>query len=893
MRKLTPQKLPFVFLLLLANLIASAQKKNFAVDKKEPAWIEKITTTNQKLTNRDIQEGYYLSLYEQQNNIETQEVYTHIIREIASDNGVQNGSEISVTYDPSYQKLIFNKIVIWRNNQAIDKLNASAFKVIQNETELSRFIYSGTYNAYLILDDVRKGDRIEYACTLKGTNPVFGNSYSNTLYFEGGSKIVNLYTNLVAKKDRVLQFKNFNAVPPLKTKERGDLKVYEWQSRLTNTFKTQDFEPSWYDPLGRVQVSEYKNWKDIVDWGLQINQYDLSKAPFFNAKAKELKEKAKGNAASYLELATRFVQDEVRYMGIEMGEYSHRPNSPEKVLKQRYGDCKDKSILLINLLRANGLSAYPVYVNTYLGDKTRDILPTPGAFNHAVVLVEFEGQKIWIDPTISDQRGPIKNIYFPYSTNVLVIKPGNDKLEAVKSNAKGKLSAISTIKLADTAGKTTELDIKTVYTANYADNIRSQINSSGANELEKSFLEYYTKFYPGIAAVKNMEIIDDEKSNTVTLIEKYEIEDMWTKDDSASTKVNANFYGDMVSAELRKLAKSRNFPLALKYPVNVQQEIRVVLPEAGWNLDSSEGGIHKPYYDFSYNIKQETDTTLVLKYNYANLTEEVPASDIAQYIKDRSKIINDIVYTISWGKNGTSGDIEEQNGLMIAIGVFTLIVVAAACIFIYYRKQNFDLEEIKNALPIGGWLVLIAVGLIFSPLGLLYTIFSNGTFAQSSWNVANNLNGNGEMLFKATLIFECVVNVSTYVFSIFMLIMFFKRRRSFPNYFIFYRTFYLTITIIDVVLMALLNAKTDLNFDIPKNIASLFGQVIVSAIWITYFIRSSRVKQTFVFTYPTKDWRNALIMDLSRNINVPFLPTEGQSIQDINEQRQKEDNEGL
>lgn len=111
MRKLTPQKLPFVFLLLLANLIASAQKKNFAVDKKEPAWIEKITTTNQKLTNRDIQEGYYLSLYEQQNNIETQEVYTHIIREIASDNGVQNGSEISVTYDPSYQKLDRKSVV--------------------------------------------------------------------------------------------------------------------------------------------------------------------------------------------------------------------------------------------------------------------------------------------------------------------------------------------------------------------------------------------------------------------------------------------------------------------------------------------------------------------------------------------------------------------------------------------------------------------------------------------------------------------------------------------------------------------------------------------------------------------------------------------------------------
>jgi len=261
--------------LLLTSVISFAQNKNFSVIKTEPNWLQKIVTVDKRPANRDIQDGYYLFLYELQNNIQTQEQYQHTIREIVSDNGVQNGSEISVTYDPSYQKLTFHKITIWRNNQAIDKLNARNFKVMQNEKELSKFIYSGTYSAYMILDDVRKGDRIEFSYTIKGENPVFANKYSNTFYFEGGSQISNVYINLITKKDRVLQIKNFNTVPTLKTKDINDLTIYEWQEKQTKTFKSLDYEPSWHDPYGRIQISEFKSWKEIVDWSIQLNNYDL------------------------------------------------------------------------------------------------------------------------------------------------------------------------------------------------------------------------------------------------------------------------------------------------------------------------------------------------------------------------------------------------------------------------------------------------------------------------------------------------------------------------------------------------------------------------------------------------------------------------------------------
>src|SRR5690606_28080296 len=70
--------------------------------------------------------------------------------------------------------------------------------------------------------------------------------------------------------------------------------------------------------------------------------------------ADQLWSKANGNSTQYVKEATDFVQNEVRYMGVEVGEYSHRANKPEKVFDQRYGDCKDKSVLLSALLIYKG-----------------------------------------------------------------------------------------------------------------------------------------------------------------------------------------------------------------------------------------------------------------------------------------------------------------------------------------------------------------------------------------------------------------------------------------------------------------------------------------------------------------------------------------------------------
>jgi transglutaminase-like putative cysteine protease len=98
----------------------------------------------------------------------------------------------------------------------------------------------------------------------------------------------------------------------------------------------------------------------------------------------------------------------VRYLGIEMGLHSHKPAAPDKVIEQRYGDCKDKARLLVSLLQGMGLEAHCVLVNTDNGVRLTKALPTPTLFNHAIVRTQINARIYWRDPTRTHQSGSLE-----------------------------------------------------------------------------------------------------------------------------------------------------------------------------------------------------------------------------------------------------------------------------------------------------------------------------------------------------------------------------------------------------------------------------------------------------------------------------------------------------
>jgi hypothetical protein len=75
-------------------------------------------------TSADAKQGFDVLLSEDQFSVGDQARYTHLTYRITSALGVQNGSNVTVTYDPEYESIDFHRLRIVGDGQVMDRLDA-------------------------------------------------------------------------------------------------------------------------------------------------------------------------------------------------------------------------------------------------------------------------------------------------------------------------------------------------------------------------------------------------------------------------------------------------------------------------------------------------------------------------------------------------------------------------------------------------------------------------------------------------------------------------------------------------------------------------------------------------------------------------------------------------
>ena len=95
-----------------------------------------------------------------------------------------------------------------------------------------------------------------------------------------------------------------------------------------------------------------------------------------------------------------WVQDNIRYIAFENGIMGFKPEAAQKVLKNKYGDCKGKANLLKEMLKLAGYDARLTWIGT--SDLPYDYsLPSLAVDNHMICTVILAGKKYFLDGTES------------------------------------------------------------------------------------------------------------------------------------------------------------------------------------------------------------------------------------------------------------------------------------------------------------------------------------------------------------------------------------------------------------------------------------------------------------------------------------------------------------
>lgn len=167
----------------------------------------------------------------------------------------------------------------------------------------------------------------------------------------------------------------------------------------------QDSDVVYRDVMAKFVIAEPQEWADV---STRLGGYmtrGRDGAPEVIELARELTENADG-PAEYLDAITRFVKQDIRYVGLEHGANTHVPRRASVTLDRRYGDCKDMTVLMLDMLSAVGIEAQPVFVATQVRDTATLALPSGRFFDHVIVCGDLDGdQSFCVDAT--DPYSPV------------------------------------------------------------------------------------------------------------------------------------------------------------------------------------------------------------------------------------------------------------------------------------------------------------------------------------------------------------------------------------------------------------------------------------------------------------------------------------------------------
>lgn len=569
-----------------------------------PAWAEQPDFDALLARNRET--GAVNLYFQQEQHCPSRGRYVRNVYRLENAEAVKAGSNVEFELDPSRYRLAVHFIRVVRNGQVVSEAEEGEFRFIQPEEARHSLVFDGRYLVIHLLEDVRVGDVIDIASTTYNVDPTFpGHHFGGFLACApAGSDFVRAalhHPTEIPIYSRVqggdVEFQT------LSQPDGSTVEVLEAENEKPKKFS--GYAPSWYQQLPALMWTSYRTWGEVAKaidqlWNREIG--DGYEDPLIEECIAVLGLDPSASIQDRVDQIIRFVQDEIRYLSLSEGIYSLVPRTPGRVLAKRFGDCKDKSILLAALLQKAGVEAHPVLVSTGRQEFVIDAPPSPGAFDHAIVRIQLGDQTRWVDPTMTGQGGNFDSRQsFPFGRGLVIGDEPGELTEILAGD-----SAATEMKVEEDIyleGGKLRIELVTTASGTEADAMRMQRARSGSEQFEEGLREFTARFYQNAAISKPMEWRDDLQKNVIRSVEHYTADAV--TEDSPIPEMGKHYPITPVVVGTRILVLEKgdfpDTPVALPYPMNLVHKIRFHHSLHGVKWNPTRESIQGPGFRYEFN----------------------------------------------------------------------------------------------------------------------------------------------------------------------------------------------------------------------------------------------------------------------------------------------------
>jgi hypothetical protein len=140
------------------------------------------------------------------------------------------------------------------------------------------------------------------------------------------------------------------------------------------------------------------------------------------------------------------------------------------------------------------------------------VAPSPGEFDHAIVAIQRPaGAWLFVDPTMSGQRGELTDLFIPDYGYALLLRDGQDSLQRIRPGRR--YDYFVQEQLDARYDDTSKFTVTSTYTGGAADKIRRELAETSMKDLQESYTKYYASEFEGIHADGAITWSDDSLKN--------------------------------------------------------------------------------------------------------------------------------------------------------------------------------------------------------------------------------------------------------------------------------------------------------------------------------------------------------------------------------------------
>ncbi|MDD5595656.1 MAG: DUF3857 domain-containing protein [Candidatus Omnitrophica bacterium] len=326
----------------------------------------------------------------------------HYVIKILNERGKQTFAETQLEYDSTYERIELDYARTIKPDGTVVDVGSRHIRDVSKYLNFP--LYSNAHVYIISFPEVTEGAVIEYKVKVVSNQLINKKDFVTAYPIQASEPIITANFSVDLPKEKALHIKIINdkyndfgaALNPKIIQENGKT-IYRWQFKNIPQILPESNMPPEAEVNPTLLLSTFGSWQEIYAWWWGLAKDKINPDEAIKDKVAQLL-KNKNTPEEKIRGIYNFCAKEIRYVAVEYGQAGYEPHAAADTFKNKYGDCKDKAILLVTMLKEAKISGWPLLISTREYYNLNQDFPSV-LFNHSIAAITLKDKTIFMDST--------------------------------------------------------------------------------------------------------------------------------------------------------------------------------------------------------------------------------------------------------------------------------------------------------------------------------------------------------------------------------------------------------------------------------------------------------------------------------------------------------------